>query len=96
MLRLTEVKLPLDHPESAIEAAILERLGIAADELVAYTIARRGFDARKRGAISLVYSLDIEAKNEKAILKRLKDDQHLSPTPDTSYHFVAQARKSVV
>jgi hypothetical protein len=91
MLRLTEIKLPLDHPESALKAAILQRLGIAADELVAYTIARRGFDARKRGAIALVYSLDVEARNENAILKRLKDDPHLSPTPDTSYHFVAQA-----
>jgi len=91
MLRLTEIKLPLDHPESALKAAILERLAIPEEDLITYTIARRGFDARKRGAIALVYSLDVEAKNEKAILKCLKDDKHLVPTPDTSYHFVAQA-----
>ncbi|MFN3397631.1 MAG: FAD-dependent oxidoreductase, partial [Sulfurimicrobium sp.] len=91
MLRLTEIKLPLDHPESALKAAILERLAIPEEDLVAYTIARRGFDARKREAISLVYSLDVEARNEQAILKRMKGDKHLSPTPDTRYHFVAQA-----
>jgi len=91
MLRLTEIKLPLDHPESALRKAILERLAISEEDLVAYTIARRGFDARKRGAIALVYSLDVEAKNENAIFKRLKGDPHLAPTPDTSYHFVAQA-----
>ncbi|BCB25310.1 hypothetical protein SKTS_01960 [Sulfurimicrobium lacus] len=91
MLRLTEIKLPLDHSESALKAAILERLAIAEDDLVAWTVARRGFDARKRGAIALVYSLDVEARNEKAILKRLKGDKHLAPTPDTSYRFVAQA-----
>lgn len=36
MLRLTEVKLPLDHPESEIHTAILKWLGIKADELVGY------------------------------------------------------------
>jgi len=91
MLRLTEVKLPLDHPDSEIKAAILKRLGIAANDLVGYSIARRGYDARKPEAIRFVYTLDVEAKNEPAILKRLKGDKHLSLTPDTSYRFVAQA-----
>jgi hypothetical protein len=91
MLRLTEIKLPLDHPEGALKAAILERLAIPEEDLIAYTIARRGFDARKREAISLVYSLDVEAKNEQTILRRKKGDKQLSPTPDTRYHFVAQA-----
>ena len=64
MLRLTEVKLPLDHPENAIEAAILQRLGIVAHELVGYSIARRGYDARKPRAIVFVYTLEIEVKDE--------------------------------
>jgi hypothetical protein len=91
MLRLTEVKLPLDHPDSAIQAAILKRLGITANELVGYTIARRGYDARKKDAIHFVYTLDVEIKNEPGILKRQKKDPHLAVTPDTRYHFVAQA-----
>jgi len=91
MLRLTEVKLPLDHPEGAIKAAILKRLGISTEELVSYSIARRGHDARKPESILFVYTLDVEVKNEPRILKRNKKDKHLSPTPDTSYHFVAQA-----
>ena len=33
MLRLTDIKLPLDHDEAALRAAILARLGIPADEL---------------------------------------------------------------
>ncbi len=91
MLRLTEIKLPLDHPESAIQAAILKRLGITAEELIGYSIARRGHDARKPEAILFVYTLDVEVKNEPGILKRQKKDRHLSLTPDTRYHFVAQA-----
>ena len=91
MLRITELKLPLDHPESAIKTAILNRLGIGAEELITYTVFRQGHDARKRDAISLVYTLDVETKNEQAILTRLKNDPHISLTPDTTYHFVTQA-----
>jgi uncharacterized FAD-dependent dehydrogenase len=91
MLRLTEIKLPLDHPESAINAAILKRLGIIADELVGYSIARRGHDARKPEAIVFVYTLDVEVSDEAALLRRLNGVPHVAPTPDTSYHFVAQA-----
>jgi len=91
MLRITELKLPLDHPESAIKTAILNRLGIGEDELIRYAIFRQGHDARKRDAISLVYTLDVETKNEQVILTRLKNDPHISLTPDTTYHFVTQA-----
>ncbi|MGZ4953669.1 MAG: NAD(P)/FAD-dependent oxidoreductase [Methylobacter sp.] len=96
MLRITELKLPLDHPESMIKTAILDRLGISAKELITYTIFRQGFDARKRNAILLVYTIDIETTNEQAILKRLVDDPHLSLTPDSTYHFVTQAPKNLV
>ena len=91
MLRITELKLPLDHTESAIKTAILNRLGIPAVELLSYTVFRQGHDARKRNDISLVYTLDVELKNEAALLARKGDDPHLSLTPDTTYRFVTQA-----
>ena len=91
MLRITELKLPLDHPESAIKTAIVNRLGIGAEELITYTVFRQGHDARKRDAISLVYTLDVETNNEQAVLTRLKNDPHISLTPDTTYRFVTLA-----
>ncbi|RQO37302.1 hypothetical protein DBR37_03700 [Herminiimonas sp. KBW02] len=91
MLRLTDVQLPLDHQEEDLKAAILARLGIAADDLIAYTIFRRGYDARKKSAITLVYTLDVEVKNAAKVQKRLAGNRHVGLTPDTSYHFVAQA-----
>ena len=93
MLRLTEVKLPLDHPESGIKTAILKRLGIGANELAGYSVFRRSYDARKPSAITLIYTLDIEVTNEAALLKRLEGDRHVTPTPDTRYKFVAKAPK---
>ncbi len=90
-MRLTELKLPLDHTDADLTAAILKRLGIAADELVGYTVFRRGHDARKPSAILLTYTLDIEVRNEKALLARLAKDRNVGLTPDTSYHFVTAA-----
>jgi uncharacterized protein len=91
MLRLTDVQLPLDHPEADIGKAILALLGITENDLIGYSIFRRSYDARKKTAVMLIYTLDVEVKNEAQILQRLKGNRHVSPTPDTGYHFVAHS-----
>ncbi|SEN56055.1 hypothetical protein SAMN05428959_102392 [Duganella sp. CF517] len=89
MLRLNEVKLPLNHTEDELPAAILARLDIPAADLLGYTVFKRSYDARKKTAIVLIYSLDVDVRDEAALLKRLKHDAHLMPSPDTSYKYVA-------
>ena len=93
-MRLTDLKLPLAHTADDLRNAILKRLAIGADELVAYTIFRRAYDARKPAAIVFIYTLDVELKNEAAALKRLHGDRHVGKTPDTGYRFVAQAAQT--
>lgn len=95
MIRLIELRLPLEHSPEALKTAILEKLGIAASDLTSFTIFKRGYDARKRTAIMLVYTLDVEVANETELLKRLAKDPQVSPSPDTRYHFVAQAPKEL-
>ncbi|WP_340123015.1 NAD(P)/FAD-dependent oxidoreductase [Methylobacter svalbardensis] len=96
MLRITELKLPLDHTENELKTAILDRLGISTEELITYTLFRQGFDARKRNAILLVYTIDVDVTNEQAILDRLSDDPHIALTPDSSYRFVTHAPKDLM
>ncbi|MDP2258375.1 MAG: NAD(P)/FAD-dependent oxidoreductase [Caulobacter sp.] len=91
MLRLTELKLPLDHPPEALRVAILQRLALKDDELLGFSIFKRSFDARKKHAMLLIYALDIEVQHEAALLKQFRTDRHLMPTPDTTYRFVGQA-----
>jgi uncharacterized protein len=91
MLRLTDIKLPLDHPPEAIPKAAAAKLGISPQELISCTVFRRAHDARKKHAILLIYSLDVEVKNEAAALKKFANDQHVKPTPDIDYRFVARA-----
>ena len=94
MLRLSEVKLPLDHPEAALEAAIrsrLDDLGVPSGDLIRYTVFRRAHDARKRSDIKLTYIVDVEVTDEASARKRLDAAPHCSVTPDMAYHFVARA-----
>jgi hypothetical protein len=91
MLRITEIKLPLDHLESALSAAICQRLKITPDKLVSYTVFRRGQDARKRSQILFVYTVDVAVQNEASVLAKVKQDKHISIAPDTGYHQVASA-----
>lgn len=88
MIRLTEIRLPLDHQPDALVADIVRRLGIAGDDLLSHTVFRRGYDARRRGAVTLVYTVDCAVRDQEAVLARLAGVPHVGPAPDTSYHFV--------
>jgi uncharacterized FAD-dependent dehydrogenase len=91
MLRLTEIKLPLDHEPDAIAAAILARLRIPARDLLRHTVFRRAYDARKKSAIALIYALDVTVRDEAAVLKRFARDPRVQHAPDTEYRFVGHA-----
>ncbi len=91
MLRLTEIRLPLDHDPDALSAAICERLGIEPDQIIDFQIARRAHDARRKSAILMVYSVDAEIKDEAAVLARCSGDIRVRPAPDQAYHFTAKA-----
>ena len=96
MIRVTNLKLPLHHDGAALPAAILDRLGLAPEDMVAYEIARRGNDARNKRNILLVYSIDVTVRgDEAAVLARFAGDNDVRPTPDTAYHPVASAPADV-
>jgi uncharacterized FAD-dependent dehydrogenase len=83
MLRITELRLPLDHAEGDLRSAVLARLGLAAAQHVVH-VFRRAYDARKKSAIQLIYTLDCEVDDEAAVLQRLAGDPHIKPSPDTA------------
>ncbi|GLR11393.1 hypothetical protein GCM10007907_01830 [Chitinimonas prasina] len=91
MLRLNELRLPLDHAPEALPAAIAQRLKIKPAELLAFEVFKRSYDARRGHPLTLIYTLDITVANEAALLKRMAGDNKIGPSPDTSYHFVGQA-----
>ncbi len=91
MIRLTELRLPLDHDEASLRAAVLARLGGREADLIGFSVFRRGHDARKKHAIVFTYTVDCEVRDEPAALTRLAGDRHAGPAPDTRYRFVGHA-----
>jgi len=91
MLRIHELKLPLEHDAAALKPALLKRLGICEADLIDFTIHKRAWDARKKGAIQLIYTIDAAVKNEAALLKRHAKDVHIGAAPDMSWTPPAKA-----
>ncbi|MGB0134851.1 NAD(P)/FAD-dependent oxidoreductase [Dokdonella sp.] len=91
MLRLTEIKLPIDHAPDALPAAVRGRLGLAPDDVLELSIFKRGVDARKKSAISFIYTLDVQTSRDAELLARFAENPHVTTTPDTSYRFVADS-----
>ncbi len=91
MIRLTELRLPLDHEEGALLEAITAKLGIPAEQVLSFSMFRRGYDARKKTNIQLIYTLDIEVANQDKLLAKFSKDPHVRETPDMEYKYVAQA-----
>lgn len=91
MLRLTEIRLPIDHDENDLKNAILDRLSISEKELTGFTLYRRNYDARKKTAIVFSYTIDADVSDEEAILKRFDGHPHIRKAPDMQYRPVAHA-----
>lgn len=91
MIRLTELKLPLDHEEGALLDAIAAKLAIPAGQVLSFSLFKRGYDARKKSNIQLIYTVDVEVANPERLLARFKSDPQVRPTPDMAYKFVAKA-----
>lgn len=92
MLRITELKLPLDHADEALREAIVQRLGITDEQLLGFTLFKRSYDARKKNSeLLFIYTIDLEASNEAELLRKFADDRNIGPAPDVTYKFVGQA-----
>ncbi len=95
MLRLTNVKLPLNHQPEELEQAILATLNITAEQLTSFSIFKRGYDARKKSNIILMYTLDVATTKNAELIAEHAKNQNIKASPDTRYKFVGQAPENL-
>ncbi|WAI87813.1 Putative thiazole biosynthetic enzyme [Psychrobacter sp. SC65A.3] len=94
MIRLTEIKLPLNHAPEDLTTAITTKLKISAEQMVSFVMFKRGYDARNKRNIQLIYTLDITLTDSDLtndLLVQFESDNHVKATPDTSYKYVGKA-----
>ena len=91
MLRLSELRLDLDHTDEDREQAVLRCLRVPRERLISQHLVKRSIDARRRDRIRLIYSVDMNVRGEKALLRRRASDRRIRRAPDERYRFVARA-----
>ena len=92
MIRLSELKLPLDHRPEDIDALVLKTLALQSRDVVLARVFKRSIDARKADLV-LVHIVDVELANlklERSLLSQHADNPHIVPTPDMAYRPVRQ------
>ena len=91
MLRLSELRLPLEHGSNDLREAVLRRLRIPPDQLLEQRLVKRSIDARRRDRIQVIYSVDVAVRSEAAVLRRHRGNPRIRTAPDTRYRMVAKA-----
>nr|MDP2190242.1 NAD(P)/FAD-dependent oxidoreductase [Rhodoferax sp.] len=92
MIRLTELKLPLDHAADALPQLIARTLGVAPDDLRGFTVFKRSIDARKAALVQVyIADADLSPVMQARLLQQFAGNPHVFATPDMAYHPVAQA-----
>ncbi|MFZ9270568.1 MAG: NAD(P)/FAD-dependent oxidoreductase [Prochlorococcaceae cyanobacterium] len=90
--RVSGLRLPLDHSDADLPAAICRRLQLGPQQLSRWRLVKRSVDARRHGQIRLVYSVDVELNLEpqrwRQLQRRFANDRQLQPIPQSDYGFV--------
>ena len=69
MIRVSQLKLPVEHSEEQFYQKIEKSLKIKRDQIKKLQIVKKSIDARKKPEVSIVYSVDVWVDNEEKILK---------------------------
>ena len=93
MIRITNVKLPLDE-RGQVRGEVLKKLGLGADAVKGIHIYKESIDARKKDSIQFVYTVDVEADKEVEIVKRMRNPD-VQETPDLEYERVKSGDASL-
>ncbi len=85
MIRISQIKLPVDHDELVLLQAAARELKVASEKIEKLTIQKKSIDARKK-PICYVYTVDIKLKGEDKLLKKLHN-RNVGKVEKKSYRF---------
>jgi uncharacterized FAD-dependent dehydrogenase len=93
MIRISEIKLPLDHDDAALPQAVATALGTPVAAIAGLKVFKRSFDARKPQLLQ-VYIVDATIADpalEAALLAKFAGHPHIGPSPDMVWRAPVQA-----
>lgn len=85
MLRITQLKLPVEHTAEQLTKKLVRTLHIREKELKEFHIRKRSLDARKKPELYYVYTIDFSAFCEEQILRRSRGNQNIQTVREKHY-----------
>lgn len=73
MIRISQIKLRINHTKEDLKNAIIKELKGKGSELLEYTVLRRSIDARKKPDIKYIYTVDAKITQEETFLKKCRN-----------------------
>lgn len=90
--KISNLQLPISHPEENLSAALAKSLGLRAEDIGSVRILRKSLDARARDSLKFVYSAVLQLKDETrthkprggVVIDRYEPPQFDDPPPGTA------------
>ena len=92
MIRISQIKLPINHTEEDLSKQISKLLKVNKDNFK-YRISKKSIDARKED-IKYIYTVDVEINNEKKIISKI-NNKNIMSTDNKKYEFITPGEKKL-
>lgn len=94
MIRINQVKLPIEHTKGQLLEKTAKLLKIPASSIKDLKIVKKSLDARKKEEIHYIYTVDVSADKEASIIKKARNVNILA-APKQRYQFPASGTASL-
>lgn len=88
MIRINQIKLPIEHVAEQLEQKIRRSLKLADGQPIDYQIAKKSIDARKKPDLMYVYAVDVQTDDEETIMKKV-NNKNIMLINESRYTFPA-------
>ena len=94
MIRINQLKLPVDHTEEALWSKAAKTLKLPVKEIESLKIIKQSVDARKKEELHFTYTVDVKVPNEKTVLHKV-NNVNVILSEKKEYHFPASGTEKM-
>ena len=94
MIRISQIRVPLEHTRQDLERKAAAVLRIMPSEILSWKIVKKSIDARKKPEIWINYSLDVSVASQRKVLARCRSKQ-VQAVEEKVYRFPMSGKRKL-
>ena len=87
MIRINQLKLPVDHGKQDLLKKAAKLLKIPQERIRKLTIRRQSIDARKKGELLYIYAVDVQIDGSEASVAKRAKSPNILTVQEKKYQF---------